>query len=49
MAQASLSNNLATFCPVITELWLKMHMYGKGKVIVKVTEIYISSLLASPK
>ena len=29
---ASLCKNLEMFCPAGTEIWLKMHIYGKVKV-----------------
>ena len=33
---ASLCKNLEMFCPADTEIWPKMHIYGKVKATVKV-------------
>ena len=31
-AQVSMNTHIATFCPVVTGIWLKLRMYGKVKV-----------------
>ena len=40
---ASLCKNLEMFCPAGTEIWPKMYIYGKVKVICKGHRIFASA------